>query len=34
MTLQNGKADFDSATYHEHGGAIHNHGQLTSTGWR
>jgi hypothetical protein len=28
MTLQNGKADFDSATFHEHGGAIHNHGRL------
>jgi hypothetical protein len=27
-TLQNGKADFDQATYHEHGGAIHNHGRL------
>ena len=28
MTLQNGKADFDSATFHEHGAAIHNHGRL------
>ena len=28
VTLQNGKADFDEATYHEHGGAIHNHGTL------
>ena len=28
MTLQNGKADFDQATYHEHGAAIHNHGRL------
>ena len=28
VTLQNGKADFDQATYHEHGGAIHNHGRL------
>jgi Calx-beta domain len=29
VTLQNGKADFDQAAYHEHGGAIHNHGSLT-----
>lgn len=29
VTLQNGKADFDARTYHEHGGAIHNHGYLT-----
>ena len=29
VTLQNGRADFDAATYHEHGGAIHNHGYLT-----
>jgi hypothetical protein len=28
VTLQNGKAEFDQATYHEHGGAIHNHGEL------
>ena len=28
VTLQNGKADFDQATYHEHGAAIHNHGRL------
>jgi hypothetical protein len=28
VTLQNGRADFDSATFHEHGGAIHNHGEL------
>ena len=28
VTLQNGKADFDEATFHEHGGAIHNHGRL------
>ena len=29
VTLQNGKADFDEAAHHEHGGAIHNHGDLT-----
>jgi hypothetical protein len=29
VTLQNGRADFDAATFHEHGGAIHNHGDLT-----
>jgi hypothetical protein len=29
LTLQNGKADFDGATFHVHGGAIHNHGTLT-----
>lgn len=29
VTLQNGKAEFDGATGHEHGGAIHNHGALT-----
>jgi hypothetical protein len=28
VTLQNGKADFDQAAHHEHGGAIHNHGTL------
>ena len=28
VTLQNGKADFDEAAHHEHGGAIHNHGEL------
>jgi Calx-beta domain-containing protein len=28
VTLQNGRADFDSATFHEHGGAIHNHGEV------
>ena len=29
LTLENGKADFDGATGHSHGGAIHNHGTLT-----
>ncbi len=29
LTLQNGKGDFDGATGHQHGGAIHNHGSLT-----
>ena len=29
VTLQNGKAEFDGPTGHEHGGAIHNHGALT-----
>jgi hypothetical protein len=28
VALQNGKADYDDATHHEHGGAIHNHGNL------
>jgi hypothetical protein len=28
VTLQNGKADFDEAAHHSHGGAIHNHGEL------
>ena len=29
LTLQNGVGDFDGATGHVHGGAIHNHGTLT-----
>jgi RTX calcium-binding nonapeptide repeat (4 copies) len=29
LTVQNGKGDYDGATGHEHGGAIHNHGALT-----
>jgi hypothetical protein len=29
VTLQNGKGDYDSATGHRHGGAIHNHGAIS-----
>jgi hypothetical protein len=29
LMLQNGKGDFDGATSHEHGGAIHNHGWVS-----
>jgi hypothetical protein len=28
LTLQNGKGDYDGATGHSHGGAIHNHGTV------
>ena len=29
LTLQDGVGDFDQATFHRHGGAVHNHGTLT-----
>ena len=29
VSIQNGKGDYDSATRHSHGGAIHNHGTLS-----